>query len=1525
MLILNEVDKYAYSSTILLDSTKLTNDWGIILLTYSPSNQQYQLQIAFPDHGFYILPSKYQISPPMTSDFTLPTPSFTQYLAWNAQYQTLFLYLHHELYVIHLEWYHLFHQTSISYQELALLLTTKGTSSTSTDSELCFNQIDVRFHLYSKEMILGQCLSMNLSTPTAPSMMILISSQCFCHILLSFQPTNSSSSSTSHGFPSLDPSFTSHSSYLHIQKHLQITKHMIYLSENHGDRQLLPVWQTNLLSWQLIPQETPSFEHSEHNKPEHKQEYLQCSIQQIHWLESISSYWIVYEDGSFVLYHITQHHNSSVAYNSSLHTSSLGYSSTTVSAASLAASNANIASMEHISPLYRTTRAYMIIQSAYPLKSSSTSSTQASQRPCCHEYHSFVHHNNPNTSPNTPTNTSMANNTHHMLSSNTQYTTKEEIISFVKEQRDLNHRPLLNTLTKTQVKALTNGIQHEEITNISDLIIISEDVSSGQIKYMMLLMTRHLVEYIEEHTSECIDVTYSLAIGVLQQQITTTFPSKSNQINPLSASIFKQMQCSFIQIINLSQVSFPRMMVSGVLQRFSSPSAYSTPQSTPDADSSSDSPPSMPPLSKRVRKHHLELIKSKLSSTPIGKNTRGSSSTATTPSASSSFFPATPRRSFTYDDQQQQTVLQSPSFGDPMITPTTPTSTTSSSSSTSSNYHIFVSIDDKIFSIDYYDSYVHTEQDSLVFQSSFQTPWKTPPPLPSLSPPSTSSSSSTTNYAYSRVLYCQNKLLFLQNEMFSSLLTTSKLRLSIFPILHQVNNVYPMLTSSINAMLTPLQHQLDMISTQETTLSYYLNQREGYLLIKQPCSSTYSSSFSGSDEENQETIDPLEINSTSKHTNPLSTPPSIPMKTYSLLTLQHPSSSTDFIAKGSHQLMKIMLPKSLYFSGLIQHFQIFSSSNMTWFGIHDNQNHRLYTPSPVRFDTHEELHSYFVCYQSMISASTMSMMIKNSSFVSNTLQTMLKNIDYLNTTGQEIWIYNRNTFRWRSMTLSNASIGLLTDIPSIESYYTMPYMNNNMLNSASNSSNMLLSKGNNTSSHSLLSSSLDDYDDSLPNSRMNSLDLTPIEEETEDESSNSSKNNNKNNNNNSHGFNYSDLFLVTSPTHNDNHHPNSNNHTNSSTANINRPPKIPIHQYKYMGKVYPPASTNIPGQSTPSLNIAKENDKDNNNKKKDLQKKKPWEKKTKWISITNRPQLLQSPCLILASYWYDNHTLLLITIRKRQYYLEIISREPLITSSTAGVLTKPPKVHRMIALPLGFKPSFIDVVLENHRTSSSTSSTSFMAEDGSNNNPTDPLPNTPCTSAIIMLSDGQYILTYWIQAIIQSIIPSTSSTSSSTSTINHTTTSSTLESLTLDEENINSGYQGIIHQSSVKTNVLDYRIVELWNLQCNQLIFDPFTTSQWNIHCGLSHDTSTLSTTTTSSAENIPIPEHRLTSFQSIHIYHIQYPFYSKYSYIFVHNFFLFFLFYRKRKYFLLGTSTITRYTIHCYACCNSYRGYSDD
>lgn len=67
--------------------------------------------------------------------------------------------------------------------------------------------------------------------------------------------------------------------------------------------------------------------------------------------------------------------------------------------------------------------------------------------------------------------------------------------------------------------------------------------------------------------------------------------------------------------------------------------------------------------------------------------------------------------------------------------------------------------------------------------------------------------------------------------------------------------------------------------------------------------------------------------------------------------------------------------------------------------------------------------------------------------------------------------------------------------------------------------------------------------------------------------------------------------------------------------------------------------------------------------------------------------------------WWGSHSLVLLTLRKSQHYLEFVSREtspiyqtlPLSNSNIGNVHHNVSKLHRLLPLPVGFIPRFYDM------------------------------------------------------------------------------------------------------------------------------------------------------------------------------------------------------------------------------------------
>jgi hypothetical protein len=102
--------------------------------------------------------------------------------------------------------------------------------------------------------------------------------------------------------------------------------------------------------------------------------------------------------------------------------------------------------------------------------------------------------------------------------------------------------------------------------------------------------------------------------------------------------------------------------------------------------------------------------------------------------------------------------------------------------------------------------------------------------------------------------------------------------------------------------------------------------------------------------------------------------------------------------------------------------------------------------------------------------------------------------------------------------------------------------------------------------------------------------------------------------------------------------------------------------------------------------------------------------------IHNNNQFIVNLLQIISIAWFDNHTIVLLTLRKSIYYIEIISREilkdvyfhptslptTLANAMAAGATAAgtgfansycvQPKLHKLIPLPIGFIPTYFDLV-----------------------------------------------------------------------------------------------------------------------------------------------------------------------------------------------------------------------------------------
>eukprot|EP00981_Chlorochromonas_danica_P013978 scaffold7194_cov181-Ochromonas_danica.AAC.8 len=85
--------------------------------------------------------------------------------------------------------------------------------------------------------------------------------------------------------------------------------------------------------------------------------------------------------------------------------------------------------------------------------------------------------------------------------------------------------------------------------------------------------------------------------------------------------------------------------------------------------------------------------------------------------------------------------------------------------------------------------------------------------------------------------------------------------------------------------------------------------------------------------------------------------------------------------------------------------------------------------------------------------------------------------------------------------------------------------------------------------------------------------------------------------------------------------------------------------------------------------------------------------------VSAKSQLILQHVQVLKMNWWGSHSLVLLTLRKSQHYLEFVSREtspiyqtlPLSSSNSGNIHHNVSKLHRLLPLPVGFIPRFYDV------------------------------------------------------------------------------------------------------------------------------------------------------------------------------------------------------------------------------------------
>jgi hypothetical protein len=192
---------------------------------------------------------------------------------------------------------------------------------------------------------------------------------------------------------------------------------------------------------------------------------------------------------------------------------------------------------------------------------------------------------------------------------------------------------------------------------------------------------------------------------------------------------------------------------------------------------------------------------------------------------------------------------------------------------------------------------------------------------------------------------------------------------------------------------------------------------------------------------------------------------------------------------------------------------------------------------------------------------------------------------------------------------------------------------------------------------------------------------------------------------------------------------------------------------------------------------------------------------------------------ILSLHWFGTHSLILVTIRKSQCYIEVLSREPLraagisssggigisSTNSAAGGIPNGTvnghmmsKFHYLIPLPPGFVPIYMDCVNIEHANESNNNLTEGES-------PVHKRYKGLYTSCIVLVSDGRYFNAYQINARYNNHTVSSHLTDyyyRGNSRLNHQDdeTSPATDPSTTDIVYVNTSI-----------NIVDYSIVELWS------------------------------------------------------------------------------------------------------------------
>lgn len=150
-------------------------------------------------------------------------------------------------------------------------------------------------------------------------------------------------------------------------------------------------------------------------------------------------------------------------------------------------------------------------------------------------------------------------------------------------------------------------------------------------------------------------------------------------------------------------------------------------------------------------------------------------------------------------------------------------------------------------------------------------------------------------------------------------------------------------------------------------------------------------------------------------------------------------------------------------------------------------------------------------------------------------------------------------------------------------------------------------------------------------------------------------------------------------------------------------------------------------------------------------------------ATSSNNHLIASSLQVVALNWFDTHTIILLTLRKSIYYIEILSREILrdvyynanpttnVSNPHYNHYSVQPKLHKLIPLPIGFIPhhhDVINIVYPIQGTSSAESNSTHSFNPLLNGQTTPKATQAPYHSnfAVVAVSDGKHFLAYQITA-----------------------------------------------------------------------------------------------------------------------------------------------------------------------------------